>query len=128
MAAATLCIRLLWLLIISTPFTSIANADKTVYTTVHTTIEATKTVQATPTIPSPTSYTSLDDFENAVLQVTNDYRSAHDADALVWNETLAEYARNWAEVCIWQHSVRLPLPMNGFSTKVEFPPNGKSAL
>lgn len=77
------------------------DAQKTVVITVKTTIDA------TPTAPSPASYTSLDDFKDTVLKVSNDYRSSHDAKPLVWNNTLTTYARKWAETCIWKHSVRI---------------------
>ncbi|KAJ5887609.1 hypothetical protein N7495_007650 [Penicillium taxi] len=70
-------------------------------------IETTKTVIATPTIPTPSSYTSLSEFKNTVLKVSNKYRNVHDADGLVWNETLVKYAKEWAETCIWKHSVGL---------------------
>lgn len=93
-----------WLLVNITTLTSLAIADDIVYVTVTTTVGTAKTVHATPTAPSPASYTSLDDFKNTVLQVSNDYRKAHDAEPLVWNETLTEYARNWADTCIWKHS------------------------
>lgn len=97
-----------WLLVIIATLTNIAIADDIVYVTVTTTVGTAKTIHATPTAPSPASYTSLDDFKKAVLQVSNNYRKAHDAEPLVWNETLTEYAHNWAETCIWKHSVRIP--------------------
>lgn len=78
-----------------------------VYVTTTTIVEAAATVQATLTAPSPASYTSLGDFKDTALRVSNEYRSAHNATPLVWNETLMEYARSWAETCIWKHSVRL---------------------
>ncbi|KAJ5115323.1 hypothetical protein NUU61_001082 [Penicillium alfredii] len=83
-----------------------SSAQEVVVVTVEQTADAatTSTVWATPTIPSPASYTSLDDFKDTVLQVSNDYRNAHDASPLVWNETLVEYSRDWAEACIWKHS------------------------
>lgn len=77
-----------------------ADGQDVVVVTVHT------TVRATPTIPNPPSYTSLDDFKDTVLRVSNDYRTIHDASPLVWNETLVQYSRKWAETCIWKHSVR----------------------
>lgn len=82
-------------------------AGDIVYVTVETTVQAATTVIVTPTVPSPASYTAVADFEDTVLQVSNDYREAHEADALVWNETLTKYARNWAETCIWKHSVSI---------------------
>lgn len=67
--------------------------------------ETTVTVIAMPTSPHPPSYTSETDFISAVLQASNDYRTVHDASPLSWNEKLAKYAKNWAEKCIWEHSV-----------------------
>ena len=72
---------------------------------VTTTVQAATTIRATPTIPSPASYTSLDDFKDTVLEVSNEYRASHDASPLVWNETLVEYSRQWADTCLWKHSV-----------------------
>ncbi|KAJ5724557.1 hypothetical protein N7493_006285 [Penicillium malachiteum] len=83
--------------------TAIIAQEVVVVTTFVTTVEVT-TVKASLTVPSPASYTSLTDFEDTVLQVSNEYRDDHNAGALVWNETLTEYARNWAEGCIWKHS------------------------
>lgn len=91
---------LLLLLVSIHSFTTSVQA-KTVVVTVHTTVQ----VQATATAPSPASYTSTHEFKDTVLQVTNDYRKAHDAGPLVWNDTLAKYSHKWAQACIWKHSV-----------------------
>lgn len=64
---------------------------------------------ATPTVPQPPSYTSLDVFKDDVLSASNAYRRAHNATNLLWNETLTTYARDWAEQCKWKHSVGSPL-------------------
>lgn len=61
----------------------------------------------TPTAPQPPSYTSPDIFRDSVLAYSNDYRRGHNASALVWNETLTEYAADWARGCKWEHSVRI---------------------
>lgn len=79
--------------------------EEKIIVTVKTTVEAAKTVYETPTIPSPASYTSLSDFKETVLQVSNEYRGSHEAEEVVWNETLVKYAQSWAETCIWKHSV-----------------------
>ncbi|PYI03825.1 PR-1-like protein [Aspergillus sclerotiicarbonarius CBS 121057] len=69
----------------------------------HTTIII--TVTATPTTtPKPPSYTSPTLFQNSILNVSNTYRSAHNATNLTWNTTLTTYAQSWAEQCKWQHS------------------------
>ncbi|KXG54230.1 Allergen V5/Tpx-1-related protein [Penicillium griseofulvum] len=75
-----------------------ANAEVvTVWTTV-------KVPAPTPTVPLSPSYTSLDTFKDDMLKVTNEYRANHDASPLKWNDTLADYSREWAEACIWKHS------------------------
>ncbi|KAJ5167671.1 uncharacterized protein N7482_003265 [Penicillium canariense] len=105
MATISRCSLLVLLLVIIDSLIMTVGAQKTVVITVQTTVDAvTSTVQVTPTIPSPASYTSLSDFRDTVLQVSNKYRSAHDAEPLVWNDTLAQYSRKWAEACIWKHS------------------------
>ncbi|KAF4766732.1 hypothetical protein N7455_005219 [Penicillium solitum] len=58
----------------------------------------------TPTAPLSPSYTSLNEFKDDMLKVTNEYRANHDANPLQWNNTLADYSRKWAEACIWKHS------------------------
>ncbi|KAJ6093517.1 hypothetical protein N7486_008806 [Penicillium sp. IBT 16267x] len=92
-----------WFLLIGSLAMGVIGED-VVIVTVKTTAEAVKTVYETPTIPSPASYTSLPDFTETVLQVSNEYRGIHEADEVVWNETLVKYARSWAETCIWKHS------------------------
>lgn len=61
----------------------------------------------TPSSPQPPSYTSAKDFKDTVLLASNRYRSEHQAIHLVWNETLTDYALDWAKRCIWKHSVRV---------------------
>lgn len=85
---------------------SSVTAQDVVVVTIRTTLQAAKTVRVAPTIPSPASYTSLEDFKDTVLKASNDYRRTHDAGPLVWNETLVQYSRRWADNCIWKHSVR----------------------
>lgn len=70
----------------------------TVWTTV-------KVPAPAPTAPLSPSYTSLNEFKDGMLKVTNEYRANHDANPLQWNNTLADYSREWAEACIWKHSV-----------------------
>ncbi|CAG8161571.1 unnamed protein product [Penicillium nalgiovense] len=89
-----------WLAILMLLTMQILNANADVVT-VWTTI---KVPAPTPTAPLHPSYTSLDEFKNDMLKVTNEYRANHDANPLKWNETLADYSREWAEACIWKHS------------------------
>lgn len=61
---------------------------------------------ATPTSSSSTSsFTSEVELKETVLDVTNLYRQYHNASALTWNDTLADYAQRWANQCQWKHSV-----------------------
>lgn len=64
------------------------------------------TVTATAsTVPVSPSYTNPAIFENDILNQTNYYRRQHNASALIWNDTLSTYAKQWAEPCNWKHSV-----------------------
>ncbi|PVH85692.1 PR-1-like protein [Cadophora sp. DSE1049] len=58
------------------------------------------------TAPSPTSpsYTDADTFQNDMLTAHNFYRGEHGVEELVWNETSAEFAADWAEGCRFEHS------------------------
>lgn len=49
-------------------------------------------------------YTSDSDFQQTILDVTNLYRRQHNASQLSWNNTLAEYAKDWSEDCKFKHS------------------------
>ncbi|KUL87676.1 hypothetical protein ZTR_05889 [Talaromyces verruculosus] len=63
------------------------------------------TVTVTPsTVPDSPSYTNPAIFENDILNQTNYYRRRHNASDLTWNDTLATYAKQWAEPCNWEHS------------------------
>ncbi|KAK4695860.1 hypothetical protein P7C71_g1964, partial [Lecanoromycetidae sp. Uapishka_2] len=56
------------------------------------------------TSPASAQYTSDSDFQAAILNSTNTYRTQHNATALVWNDTLATYAATYATKCDWGHS------------------------
>lgn len=49
-------------------------------------------------------YANDDTFQKAVLDVTNLYRRQHNASSLAWNETLADFAKDWSEDCKFKHS------------------------
>lgn len=49
--------------------------------------------------PASTTYQQL------ALQHHNIHRANHSASALVWNSTLADYAKTTAETCVWGHSL-----------------------
>ena len=85
----------------------------TVTITTHgTTTTATETIQTTAVYPYPSmsygsgsgSYSSSE-LKSHVLNSTNYFRAQHQADALSWDNSLAVYAQNHAEKCIWEHSV-----------------------
>lgn len=44
-------------------------------------------------------------FQDAVLNSTNLYRKAYQAEPVTWDDSLASYAQNYAEKCVWEHSV-----------------------
>lgn len=50
---------------------------------------------------------SGEQFRDAVLNSTNLYRRAYQAEPLTWDDTLASYAQDYAENCVWEHSVSL---------------------
>lgn len=77
------------------------NADAT--TSVHT-ITETATGAASASATSSSQFTSDSEFEQAMLQAHNFYRKEHNASNLVWNDTSAEYAQNWAGDCEFKHS------------------------
>jgi len=67
--------------------------------------ESTKTIIVPlPTSPPSSSYTSRDEFKSTALSVSNRFRAQHNASALVWNDTLADSALQWAKQCHWKHS------------------------
>lgn len=84
--------------------TTIALKADAAVETVWVTVEA--TARATPTAPMHPSYTDPAILQKEVLEVSNEYRKKHDAKPLIWNDTLTQYAKAWAEACIWKHSVR----------------------
>ncbi|CBX90134.1 hypothetical protein LEMA_P062600.1 [Plenodomus lingam JN3] len=53
---------------------------------------------------SSIEYTDDTRFRDVVLDVTNTYRKQHNATALGWNSTLADYAADWSEDCEFKHS------------------------
>ncbi|OCL04988.1 PR-1-like protein [Glonium stellatum] len=69
-------------------------------------VDATPAITVTVSAPVSTSteYTNPADFKNAVLNGTNTYRAQHNATAMAWNQSLAGYAANWGEACIFKHS------------------------
>ncbi|RDW70721.1 putative extracellular SCP domain protein Pry1 [Aspergillus mulundensis] len=96
-----------WLLtttLLLLPHTTSA-AETTVVTVTETaTATATTLATATPEVPQDPSYTSQRQFRSSILETTNIYRAAHNASGLRWNETLADFAKDWAEGCKWEHS------------------------
>lgn len=56
-------------------------------------------------IKASADYTEDDLFEKTILNVTNTYRKQHNATALKWNDTLADFAKDWSKKCNFEHSV-----------------------
>lgn len=70
-------------------------------------IVSTITLTGSAAVPTVTSTTFIDDktFKNDMLVAHNFYRAQHGAAALVWNDTSAKYAADWAKGCVFEHSV-----------------------
>ncbi|CBF89648.1 putative extracellular SCP domain protein Pry1 [Aspergillus nidulans FGSC A4] len=85
---------------------AISATETTVIVTVteSATATTTATTTTTPKVPQDPSYTSPRQFRSSILRTTNAYRAAHNASNLSWNETLADYAKDWAKGCKWKHS------------------------
>ena len=49
-------------------------------------------------------YTNNDTFQKTILDITNLYRTQHNASQLAWNSTLAEAAKSWSDGCEFEHS------------------------
>ena len=62
-------------------------------------LAATQTV-----LQEPTDYTSDEQFQTDILNSTNFYRSQHNASALAWNDTLADYAADYVTGCNFAHT------------------------
>jgi uncharacterized protein YkwD len=93
----------------SAELTTIALKAEAAVETIWVTVEA--TTRPTPTAPMDPSYTDTTILKKEMLEVSNEYRKLHDASPLKWNDTLAQYAQDWSEACIWKHSVRTPPPI-----------------
>ncbi|KAF4625774.1 hypothetical protein G7Y89_g12393 [Cudoniella acicularis] len=50
------------------------------------------------------TYTNDDIFKQNMVDGHNFYRSEHGSPPLVWNDTSAAYAQNWANPCVFKHS------------------------
>jgi hypothetical protein len=80
---------------------------RTVYITVFLNAATSGTASPAPTsstIATP-AMSNSNSLQSAVLNSTNYYRSVFQAQDLVWNDTLADFAEDYAQGCIWQHSV-----------------------
>lgn len=59
------------------------------------------------TAPNLMAAPNIDDpaFKDAVLTTHNTARAKHGVAGLAWDNTVAQYAQNWANNCTWGHSV-----------------------
>jgi len=87
--------------------TTAGNSD----TSLPTTAPGTSPTEAPTTSPtttepttSPTSTSVPTDFADAMVYWHNQYRSLHGVPPVTWNQTLADYAANYATQCSTQHS------------------------
>lgn len=71
------------------------------------TVTSTIAAATTMALQPGTGYTGAD-FQDAVLNSTNLYRSEYQVEPLEWDDDLASYAEDYAKDCIWEHSVHLP--------------------
>ncbi|KAG7851429.1 hypothetical protein KL941_001098 [Ogataea angusta] len=62
-----------------------------------TTESSASSTSATSTTSSSSSDSSSSDFQEAILKEHNDKRALHGVDALTWDDTLAQYAQNYAD-------------------------------
>ena len=65
--------------------------------------EPKSTAAAPPSVPS--GDIPLTDFKQAVLDHHNIHRANHSAPALTWDDTLAGYAENTANTCVFAHDM-----------------------
>ncbi|GAA5916645.1 hypothetical protein JCM6882_001569 [Rhodosporidiobolus microsporus] len=86
------------------PRTENASADSSTDPT------ATTTATGDDSEPTASAPSSDDPFIQECLTAHNDFRATHHADPLVWNETLADAASRWIDVCKWEHSEGSLLP------------------
>jgi uncharacterized protein YkwD len=64
----------------------------------------TPTTTTTPPTTSPTSGSVPTNFADAMVYWHNQYRSLHGVPNVTWNQTLADYAANYATQCSTSHS------------------------
>lgn len=55
-------------------------------------------------VQASADYTKDSLFQSTILNVTNTYRKQHNATSLKWNDTLADFAKDWSEKCDFEHS------------------------
>jgi len=84
--------------ILLTPIPVLSQGISTVLSTVTTGSAPAATASAS------SQYTSDSDFQSAMLDAHNFYRTEHNASALTWNSTSTTYASNWANGCAFKHS------------------------
>lgn len=110
-ASSTTTSTILSTTIVSTSTTTITLGTSTFGST--TTLSSAGTAQATLVMSSSSGTGSGNgsgiyagqSFEDAVLNSTNFYRKAYQAQPVTWNDGLASYAQDYAQGCVWEHSV-----------------------
>ncbi|KAI9271652.1 CAP domain-containing protein [Phascolomyces articulosus] len=66
---------------------------------------STASVSAQTESPSSSSGSGdLSEEDSEALALHNQFRAKHSAPALVWNATLASYAKDWSDRCVFEHS------------------------
>ncbi|KAL2072736.1 hypothetical protein VTL71DRAFT_12079 [Oculimacula yallundae] len=92
----------------------LSSAQQTTLTTTLSSSPTTTTISPSSPSSSPSSspnttdgsnsFSDKDVFEKDMLVAHNFYRNAHGVPDLVWNETSAEFAADWARGCEFKHS------------------------
>lgn len=67
-------------------------------------LETTALPQPTMVVSGPEAYAGQA-FQSSVLNSTNYFRAQHQAQAVTWDATLADFAQNYAQGCDFKHSV-----------------------
>jgi len=99
--------------IVGTHWVVIRSLSSTVTTYTTSAVVAGSTIGATTVYDSQSTFVPMawqgQSLQDAVLNSTNYYRAQHQANPLRWDDSLASYAQNHAQQCLFEHSVRVLL-------------------
>lgn len=86
------------------PQVSTQTSTNTIQVATTTITTLTTTVAAAASTSLSSSFTNALDFRISILNSTNFFRWEHSAAFLYWNSSLASYAQNYVDGCVWAHS------------------------